>query len=153
MSNTKILEGNEIEEILSNQYIGRLACCLNNKPYIVPITYCYDKSTKSIIGYSGTGLKITILKKNPNVCFEVEDIHTINDWNSVIVDGVYEELKGADARNAVHTFVNHIRQLLHKNSSGTTFLKDISHTEISNETNIIYRINIISKTGRKRTIE
>ena len=64
------LNDTEIRNVLSSQVLGRLACSKGNQPYIVPVTYTYDD--EYIYGQSNIGKKLRILRKNPNVCFEVD---------------------------------------------------------------------------------
>ena len=92
------LNDTEINNVLSSQVIGRLACTDNKKPYIVPLTYMYDG--KYIYGQTNEGLKLKILRKNPNICFEVEVMTDMRNWKSVIVFGKFEELKGRKAKKA-----------------------------------------------------
>ena len=39
------LNDTQIQNILSSQVLGRLACADGKKPYIVPVTYTYDGNT------------------------------------------------------------------------------------------------------------
>jgi len=142
----KILDKEKIEEVIANNFIGRIACCDNNIPYIVPITYCYDKETNSVIGYSGEGAKINILRKNPNVCFEVDEVKSIADWKSVIAHGAYKELAPVDIRNAVHLFVTRLRELISEDHH--IFIKDLSSAVGGDKSIVVYRIYLSGKTGR-----
>ena len=84
----------QIENILSSQAIGRLACTDGKQPYIVPVTFKYNG--KYIYGQSNEGLKIKMLRKNPNVCFEVDRMTDMNNWESVIIYGQFQELDEKD---------------------------------------------------------
>jgi len=64
------LDKYEIEKVLRQQIIGRLACHANDKTYIVPISYAYDGIY--IYGHTYEGMKIRMMRENPKVCFEVE---------------------------------------------------------------------------------
>ncbi len=60
-----------IEGILKEAKVCRIALCDNNKPYIVPMNFGHKD--KYIYLHSATeGLKIDILNKNNNICFEVD---------------------------------------------------------------------------------
>lgn len=61
-----------LEEILSTQIICRLAMVDGDRPYIVPLNYGYSKGFLYIHS-APEGTKIDLLRKNPEVCFEVED--------------------------------------------------------------------------------
>ena len=73
----------QINNVLASQVIGRLASSDGKLPYVVPVTYCYDG--KYIYGQTNEGTKLNILRKNPNVCFEVDKMIDLWNWQSVIV--------------------------------------------------------------------
>lgn len=148
-----IISGNltskEIDEVLESQYLGRIGMNSNGKNYVVPVTYYFDKEKQCIIGVSGDGMKVKMLRENPKVCFEVEDIESLSTWKTVIAWGVYEELQGADARRAIHAFVTNVGEILRKKGEfPARFLKDLSHNTALSDKQIIYRISIGEKTGR-----
>ena len=61
----------EISEIIRQCQVCRLGLCLDNKPYIVPVSFGYDEA--SIYFHSiRAGKKIETLAVNNNVCFEFE---------------------------------------------------------------------------------
>jgi len=60
-----------IESILKDAHICRIAMCDENSPYIVPMNFGY-KDACIYLHSAKEGRKIAILKKNPNICFEVE---------------------------------------------------------------------------------
>lgn len=92
------LNETEIRNILSSQAIGRLACTDGKQPYISPVTYVYDGDY--IYGQSNIGTKLEMMRKNPNVCFEVDLIMDMRNWQSVLVYGKFEELKTKKADEA-----------------------------------------------------
>lgn len=85
------LTDSQIEHVLHGQVIGRLACYADHKMYIVPVTYVYHNGY--IYSHSKDGQKIQMMKKNPDVCFEVDAMENMGNWRSVILWGKYEELK------------------------------------------------------------
>src|SRR6195952_2636408 len=80
----------EIETLLKQQVIGRIACHADDTTYIVPINYVYNGTC--IYGHSSIGKKIEMMRKNPEVCFEVDDIKSVFRWQSVIAWGRFEEI-------------------------------------------------------------
>ena len=85
------LNTNQINNLLSSHIVGRLACTDGEKPYIVPITYTYDG--EYIYGQTNLGKKLKILRKNKHVCFEVDQMIALQNWQSVIIYGEFQELK------------------------------------------------------------
>ncbi len=67
----------DIEAIIEQAEICRLALCDFNMPYIVPLCYGYKEKTL-YFHCAPEGKKIDILKKNNNVCFEIEAGAVIN---------------------------------------------------------------------------
>jgi len=88
----------EIDQMLGANVIGRLGCHLDDETYVVPIAYAYDGADLYV--HSFEGRKITMMRANPRVCFEVDEATSPVEWRSVIAWGRYEELDGADADDA-----------------------------------------------------
>ena len=139
----------EIEQVLKYNLLGRLACYHDTKLYIVPVNYVYDG--KDIIAHSAQGMKIDMMRHNPQVCFEVDEIKNFTNWKSVIVWGEYQEITHPEERyRAMKYFVDHT---LHAKISETAIPPEISvNNQIlqypGNLRPIIYRIVILEKTGR-----
>ena len=76
------LNPSEIEEVLINNAICRIGCLDGGMMYIVPVYYRYEKGTAMC--FSLEGLKIDMMRRNPDVCFEVEEIGDFSHWKSVI---------------------------------------------------------------------
>ena len=60
-----------IEEIIRKAQVCRLALSENDRPYIVPLCYGYKDNTLYFHS-ARKGKKLDILKKNNNVCFEID---------------------------------------------------------------------------------
>jgi|SRR5690606_4771486 len=142
------LSKEEIEHVLKSNVVGRIGCTADNKVYVVPVTYGYDG--ESIIGHTVEGLKVDILRKNPECCFEVDVIESLGNWRSVIAWGTFEELQGDDAAKASEVLGNKISQLIGDDPAHPPRMGPSSsmrmHTFANNT--IIYRIRITEKTGR-----
>jgi nitroimidazol reductase NimA-like FMN-containing flavoprotein (pyridoxamine 5'-phosphate oxidase superfamily) len=80
----------ECRELLSRVSVGRLACSLEEQPYVVPIAYSYEPD--SIYCFSTLGKKIKWMRQNPKVCLQVDEIGNHSNWSSAIVTGSYLEL-------------------------------------------------------------
>lgn len=137
----------EIKNILSSQVIGRIGCTDGEQPYVVPVTYAYDG--KYIYGQTSSGKKLDILRKNPNVCFEIDLMIDMRNWQSVIVYGKFEEMNKEDTIKAKEVLYDRIFSL-----STSTTVHSFGHekpTEIENDSKILpvmYRIAISKVTGR-----
>lgn len=85
------LDQTQIAHLLNEQVTGRIACHADGKTYIVPVNYGFGGTF--IYGQSAVGQKIRMMRQNPVVCFEVDQIQTIFNWKSVIIQGRFEEVK------------------------------------------------------------
>jgi nitroimidazol reductase NimA-like FMN-containing flavoprotein (pyridoxamine 5'-phosphate oxidase superfamily) len=81
----------QIDQVLASQMIGRIGCHVEGRTYIVPVAFAFDGH--HVYAHSRSGLKISMMRKNPKVCFEVDIIENMGNWRSVILQGEYEELK------------------------------------------------------------
>src|SRR5689334_2847576 len=98
------LAPSEIERVLHEQVIGRIGCHADGRTYVVPTTYAYVDG--AIVCHTGDGQKTRMMRENPDVCFEVEDLEQLPSWSSVIAYGKYEELAGRAAEDALAQLVD-----------------------------------------------
>ncbi len=147
-----VLDKERIEKVLRENVIGRLGYHGDGKTYIVPISYAYDG--KSIYAHSPEGLKIAIMRKNPNVCFQVDTMKDMADWESVMAWGKFEELKNEKDRNeAIKNLMNRKLPLI---SSETVKLSPEWPFHTGNHSSIpgiFFKINFTEKTGRFEELE
>ncbi len=143
------LTDEQIEEVLKGNVLGRVGCSEGNKVYVVPINYVYDG--KHIIGHSVVGMKIRMMRNNPAVCFEVDEMKSFTNWKSVIVWGQYEEL--TDERERYPAMKLFVDRMLRMKISETAIPPELSEQRVhprspGNIKPVIYRIIITEKTGR-----
>jgi uncharacterized protein len=81
----------ECSEMLKRVSMGRLACSLNDQPYIVPVAFAYEPGC--IYFFSTFGKKIEWMRQNPKVCLQADEIGNRSNWLSVVVTGTYLELR------------------------------------------------------------
>jgi nitroimidazol reductase NimA-like FMN-containing flavoprotein (pyridoxamine 5'-phosphate oxidase superfamily) len=137
----------QIEQILHEQVIGRIGCHASGRTYVVPVTYVYDGS--SILGHTAVGLKVQMMRENPMVCFEVEDLRHLPRWSSVIAQGRYEELQGAAATSALDQLIARLTATppaeAERPREGAGVFVPVSHEE---RPEVLFRIVLLEKTGR-----
>lgn len=68
----EITDREEIHRVLSEARVCRVALCDGDKPYLVPLSFVLD-GNDVIVHSARSGRKIEILRRNPAVCFEVEE--------------------------------------------------------------------------------
>ena len=80
----------EIEQFLACARVDRLGMCLESGPYVVPVGYGYADG-KIFFHTCNKGLKMDAIRRNANVCFEVdESLSDASMFKSVIVFGTAE---------------------------------------------------------------
>jgi nitroimidazol reductase NimA-like FMN-containing flavoprotein (pyridoxamine 5'-phosphate oxidase superfamily) len=91
------LTPDEIDAFLEAQVVGRIGVHADGTTYVVPVIYAYVDGALHV--YTVEGQKVRMMREQPEVCFEVDeyDADGRGSWRSVIVQGRYEELEGADA--------------------------------------------------------
>ena len=147
----KNLEKKEIEYILENNYIGQLGYIFNSAPYVVPITYFFDKASNAIICYSGDGHKMNAMRKNPTISILVSDVDNVTNWKSVLVHGKFEQHFGSDAKAYLHKFSLGIKDIiLEKEQSKANFISDFSSKIYKDDIPAVFLIKIEEITGKKR---
>jgi nitroimidazol reductase NimA-like FMN-containing flavoprotein (pyridoxamine 5'-phosphate oxidase superfamily) len=137
----------QINNVLSSQVVGRLACTDGKQPYIVPVTYTYDGDY--IYGQTNEGTKLRMLRKNPNVCFEVNTMTDMRNWQSVIVYGKFEELKDDKANKAKEILFGRVLSLMTSSTVHSQGHKETGKIDDSTRIkHVMYRIKIKKVTGR-----
>ena len=86
----------ECGELLKRVSIARLACSLDNQPYVVPVSFAYEPG--HIYIFSTVGTKIKWMRQNPKVCLQADESGNWSNWTSVVVTG---ELPGT-SRASIH---------------------------------------------------
>lgn len=145
------LEEKEIEYILENNYTGQLGYIFNKKPFVIPITYFFDKKLNAIICYSGDGHKMNAMRKNPSASLLVSDIENVTNWKSVLLHGTFEQHYGSDAKSYLHKFSLGIKDIiLEKEHSKANFVSDFSSKIYKDDIPAVFLIKIEETTGKKR---
>ena len=74
----KITDEQELRQILDSAKVLRLGIAVDNEPYIIPLNYGYtleNGELKLYLHSAVQGNKLDLLRKNPNVCFELDCDH------------------------------------------------------------------------------
>ena len=142
-----MMEMAEIEALLGEAQVVRIALADENGPYIVPLCFGYEPGALYIHS-SHKGKKIEMVRSNPRVCFEADICNGVVKadrpcswgmrYRSVIGYGRAEVLAGAEEkRHGLGCIVQHY-------GSGTY---EFSEAELGSVT--VIRIVIESMTGKK----
>ncbi len=139
------------DQLLSRNYIGHLAFIGEGGPYIIPITYYYDKENTRILSYSSEGHKIKSMRRNKLVAFCVDEVDSVSQWRSILVHGEFQEVTGSDAKYLLHRFSEGVKRVIEqKEDKQLHFISEFSSKLQSEGIPIVYQINILDTTGKYR---
>jgi uncharacterized protein len=130
------LGNKESRELLNEKHCGRLGCCVDGEPYVVPINYLFDG--ECIYIHSLPGRKINALRNNPRACLQVDEIVDAYNWRSVIAYGNYEEITDMGERERI--LANLFKHLPHLTPVESKMDKGISQA-------IVFRLRVHKITG------
>jgi nitroimidazol reductase NimA-like FMN-containing flavoprotein (pyridoxamine 5'-phosphate oxidase superfamily) len=140
------LTRSECLELLRRTPVARLACARNSQPYVVPVSLYFNDEDTSLYGFSTVGQKIVWMRDNPHVCVEFDEIVDRLHWTSVIVTGMYEELRHAPdtariQERAMKIFQGQPSWWL---PGSATLPRETAHDHP-----VVYRIRLVSMSGRR----
>ncbi|RZJ77532.1 MAG: pyridoxamine 5'-phosphate oxidase family protein [Flavobacterium sp.] len=136
------LNKRELLEFLEQQVFGRLGCHADGETYIVPINYVYRNN--AIYAHSGKGKKINMMRTNPKVCFQVDEIINTFRWKSAILHGNYSELGGEERQQAMQGIIHRIMPLTNRPSEEPSHgIDPAAHSDI-----IVFKIELTAVSGK-----
>lgn len=134
----------QIERLLQQECIGRIGCHANGLTYVVPVTYWYDGH--GVICHSAEGQKLRMMRENPHVCFEVDRMRDMGNWESVVAQGRFEELGPDEAAHAMADLARWLRPRMPSVTADPTHPESPHHG--TGRTAVAFRIQLEEKTGR-----
>ena len=142
------LNNEEIDQLLDATLVGHLGCHFDGRTYIVPISFARQEDC--LFGYTTVGKKVQMMRGNPDVCVQVENITNLDDWQSAIVWGRFEELSGTEEIDAMVCLVERYSEAFEALPSGSVRGRDVAPPRLDGQPvgNVLYRIRISEKTGR-----
>ena len=143
----EITDAGVIEGILGRAVVCRLGLCEDNRAYVVPVCFGYEDNAL-YIHCAREGNKIDILRKNNNVCFEVEVGQKVvkrskacewaMEYQSVIGFGKAVFIEEPEAkRKAFDTIMRKFSE------------SDFEYPENVVEKTVVIKVEIESMTGKK----
>ncbi len=134
------LSPTEIDDLLRAETVARLACQEAGQPYVVPLNYACDGD--AIVVHSLEGRKIDIMRANPSVCVEVDQIEGMTSWRTVVASGRFEELRGDEAARALATLVTRLQP------PGAGVKADPFAPPGLEDRVVLFRVRLLSREGR-----
>jgi nitroimidazol reductase NimA-like FMN-containing flavoprotein (pyridoxamine 5'-phosphate oxidase superfamily) len=141
------LANDEIDRVLRAEVVGRIGCRADGRAYVVPVSYVFDGS--AVYAHSRDGLKIRMMRQNPEVCFEVDHVEDLVNWHSAICWATYEELTGTEARRGLTL----LREALFKRlPRELEHGKPAAEASAGDEIPVVFRLNVHEKSGREERL-
>lgn len=141
------LNPDDVETLVKQQLVGRIGCHAKDVTYVVPISYAYDGAY--IYGHTLEGMKVDMMRKNPKVCFQVDDTTDLANWQSAVLWGEFEELaEGPDRILALHKLTERRLPLISSETMHLTSQWPFRDEDVSKISGIVFRILVTEKTGR-----
>lgn len=143
------LDREHIDLVLNTQRIGRLACSEDGQAYVVPISYVYEDGY--VYGHANEGQKVRMMRKNPKVCFEVDQIRDPTSWRSVVALGTFEELSSEAAVKALDLIFSRLSPLQTSETTGigTNPRESVVHDiRLKSTKGVTFRIHLSETSGR-----
>ncbi|MFN8122875.1 MAG: pyridoxamine 5'-phosphate oxidase family protein [Thermoleophilia bacterium] len=131
----------EIDAVLGRAMVGRIGCHAEGRTYVVPVTFAMDGA--GLVCHSAEGMKLRMMRANPEVCFEVDEVAGLSDWCSVIAWGTFRELEGAEAAAAMDALIARVAPMLGGSGAHGGRPPDPSAQAA------IFRIDLRERTGRR----
>ena len=138
----------ECIKMLTASRLGRLACVLDGRPYVVPIYFAY--ADNHLYAFSMPGKKIECMRANPAVSAVIEKHGRGREWKSVVVDGHYEELPDRIGHKRER---DHAWSLLSKHVDWWEpgALKPMMPPVADHSDHVFFRISVDQLSGREAT--
>lgn len=139
----------EIEQLLSSEITGRIGCHADGRTYVVPITYAYQSG--NVYCHSAEGQKIRMMRKNPDVCFEVDRVEDVGNWKSVVANGRFQELGGRAALEAMDVLIARFAAIERAQDPHPSYALRVSAAEppgADGRPIMLFQIRLAEKTGR-----
>lgn len=141
MIEVRDMSNDEIDELLAKVGYCHFACAIDNQPYVVPLHYVYEKP--DLYFYTTDGKKTAILRENERVCLQVEEVTDRENWKSVVVNGMAEEIGDMREREKI------VEAILKKNPTLTPAISvRWLDSWVRENVEVVYRIKPTLASGR-----
>ena len=135
------LDARDAEQLLSTHHTGRMAFAFHDRIMMTLVNYVYENGW--IYARLEQGPTLSTLQHRQWVAFEVDEIHGVYDWRTVIVHGSVQFLKNDRSSPEWRDF-NHALGLLRGQVSSI-----LTHDDPHPERLQIYRIHLDEVLARE----
>ena len=130
----------ESEAMLARHHVGRMAFALGSRVDIEPIHFVFADG--ALFGRTTPGTKLTTLKHQPWVAFEVDEIEGPFDWRSVVLKGTVYFLQPDQVSHPADAYEHAVRVI--RSVMPQAFTRD---DPVPDRT-VLFRIHVHEMVGR-----
>ena len=143
----EITDAAELEAVIAQAQVCRMAMCDGDRPYVVPLCFGY---TDRVFYFhcAAVGRKLDALKRNPHVCLELEAGVSLKpgvkacDWGmnfrSVIAFGRAERVESPEAKRRA------LDLIMARYAPGV-----VDYLEAALSKTVVIQVEVMSMTGKK----
>lgn len=147
------MKENEVEQLIREQFLCRIAFKGDLHPYIAPFQYAYVKGSL-YFHFTDYGKKMSFLKQEPTVCVEIERYTSnLSEYGFVVLTGKLRIVENREERkNAIEKMAESGEQKISKNfllAHGFSMGSDWSDFTVDKPILIIKLDEVTEKTGLK----
>ncbi len=137
----------DIEKIIKKALCCRIGMIDDDEPYIVPVSFGYERNTLYFHG-AFEGRKIGLIRKNNKVCFEIDtDVVMVEDFESRSCTAKYRSVMGTGRAFILESDEEKSRGL--KSIIKQYGMKDFDFPKTRLDKTIVVRVDISSIIGKK----
>ena len=152
-SDRAIKDPNVLIEIIKRNRIASLALCRNNEPYVVTLTYGYNEIENAFYFHCGNeGLKLDIIRSNPNVCLTVIEVNGIESktcnhpYRSIVARGKIEIIrKKEETDKAIKQMIDQLEEKEIENAYSRLNENNKFYNELT-----ILKVKVEELTGKEK---
>lgn len=143
----EIVDRAELEAVIAEAQVCRMAMCDGDHPYVVPLSFGYAVGT-FYFHCAAKGRKLDVLKKNPHVCLELETGVSLKtgvkacdygmNFRSVIAFGRAERVDAAEPKRRA------LDLIMERYAPGT-----FDYAEAALAKTVVLQVKATSMTGKK----
>ncbi|MDR1410700.1 MAG: pyridoxamine 5'-phosphate oxidase family protein [Spirochaetaceae bacterium] len=151
----EVTDAEELLEIIKANKVCRLGMADGNQPYVVPLNYGFEFDSGRLVLYfhgAGEGKKIGILKKNSQVCFEIDGEHGLAAGKNACDYGFsFASIIGFGNACFIDSEAEKARALalLMKHQTGEG--RDFEFAPAQLRAVTVFKVTALSLTGKRRT--
>ncbi|MDR0887934.1 MAG: pyridoxamine 5'-phosphate oxidase family protein [Candidatus Methanoplasma sp.] len=150
-ANREIRDPDDLRSVIERCDVCRLALIDGDTPYIVPLNFGYDLTDGKLTLYFHSALegrKVDILRRNPQVCFEMDCSHQLVTGETACGYSMnYESIIGTGIINIEEDRIKGLDRLMSHYSKE----KHFEYDERSLALTLVLRLDVKEFTGKRLT--